>query len=66
MMGSEFRARGQDVQMWRSARGRWLLTYTLEYSTVYAKAFTEQEAKNLLKRCDLDKYEDLFGELEEA
>ena len=66
MMGSKFRARGQDVQLWRSTRGRWLLTYTRGYSTVYAKEFAEQEAKNLLKKYDLDKYEALFGELEEA
>ena len=66
MLGSEFRALGQAVQLWRSVRGRWLLTYTRGYSTVYAKTLTEQEAKNLLKKCDLDKYEELFGKLEEA
>lgn len=66
MLGSEFSGRGQDVQLWRSVRGRWLLTYTRGYSTVYAKTLTEQEAKNLLKKYDLDKYEELFGELEEA
>ena len=66
MLVSEFSGRGQDVQLWRSVRGRWLLTYTRGYSTVYAKTLTEQEAKNLLKRYDLDKYEELFGELEEA
>lgn len=64
--GSEFRSNGYDVQLWRSVRGRWLLTYNHGYSTVYAKALTEQEVKNLLKKYDLDKYEELFGELEEA
>lgn len=66
MMGSEFRARGQYVQLLRSKRGRWLLTYSRGYSTVYAKTLTDQEAKNLLKKYDLDTYEALFGELEEA
>ena len=66
MFGSEFREYGKDVQLWKSVRGRWLLTYNRGYSTVYAKALTEQEVKNLLKKYDLDKYEKLFGELEEA
>lgn len=66
MFGSEFREYGTDVQLWRSVRGRWLLTYTRGYSTVYAKTLTEQETTNLLKKYDLDKYEELFGELEEA
>ena len=63
---SEFYAYGKDVQLWRSVRGRWLLTYNRGLSTVYAETLTEQEAKNLLKRYDLDKYEELFGPLEEA
>ena len=66
MSGSEFSSYGQDVQLWRSVRGRWLLTYTRGYSTTYAKTLTEQEAKNMLKKYDLDKYEELFGELDEA
>ena len=57
---------GHDVQLWRSVRGRWLLTYTRGYSTTYAKTLTEQEAKNMLKKYDLYRYEELFGELEEA
>ena len=66
MCGYEFFSYGQDVQLWRSVRGRWLLTYTRGYSTTYAKTLTDQEAKNLLKKYDLDKYEELFGPLEEA
>ena len=66
MFGSEFSSYGQDVQLWRSVRGRWLLTYTRGYSTTYAKTLTEQEAKNMLKKYDLYRYEELFGELEEA
>lgn len=66
MFGSKFLGHGQDVQLWRSVHGRWLLTYNRGYSTVYAKTLTEQEVMNLLKRYDLDRYEELFGELEEA
>ena len=66
IFGSEFSSYGQDVHLWRSVRGRWLLTYTRGYSTVYAKTLTEQEAKNMLKKYDLDRYEELFGELDEA
>ena len=66
VFGSDFSSYGKDVQLWRSVRGRWLLTYNRGYSDVYAKTLTEQEAKNLLKKYDLDTYEALFGELEEA
>lgn len=66
MFGSKFSGYGQNVQLWRSVRGRWLLTYNRGYSTTYAKTLTEQEVKNLLKKYDLDRYEELFGELEEA
>lgn len=61
-----FYSQGKDVQLWRSVHGRWLLTYNRGLSTVYAKTLTEQEVKNLLKKYDLDRYEELFGELEEA
>ena len=64
--GYGFYSHGKDVQLWRSVRGRWLLTYNRGSSTVYANALTEQEVKNLLKIYDLDRYEELFGELEEA
>ena len=66
MFGSGFCSYGKDVQLWRSVHGRWLLTHNRGFSTVYANALTEQEVKNLLKKYDLDKYEELFGKLEEA
>ena len=66
MFISDIHEYGQDVQLWKSVHGRWLLTYTRGYSATYAKALTEQDAKNLLKKYDLDKYEELFGKLEEA
>lgn len=61
-----FYSQGKDVQLWRSVHGRWLLTYNRGLSTAYAKTLTEQEVKNLLMKYDLDRYEELFGELEEA
>ena len=66
MLGSKFYAYVKDVQLWRSVHGRWLLTYNRGLSTMYAETLSEQEAKNLLKKYNLDKYEELFGELEEA
>ena len=66
MFKSKFGGYGKDVQLWKSVHGRWLLTYNRGYSTVYSKTLTEQEAMNLLKKYDLDKYEELFGALEEA
>ena len=63
---SKFYAYGKDVQLWRSVYGRWLLTYNRGFSTMYAETLTEQEAKNLLQKYDLNKYEELFGPLEEA
>lgn len=66
MFKSNFGGYGKDVQLWKSVHGRWLLTYNRGYSTVYSKTLTEQEAMNLLKKYDLDKYEALFGALEEA
>lgn len=55
----------REVKLFRSDKGRWLLVYKADYKTV-GKAITEEEAKNLLKRFDIDAYEKMFGELEEA
>lgn len=55
----------RDVNLFKSSRGRWLLTYKANYS-VWAKVLTEDEAKNMLIHFDIDTYEKIFGELEEA
>lgn len=57
---------GKEVKLWRSTHNRWLLTYTKGLSTTYAITLTEKEAKNILIQYDIIKYEELFGELEEA
>ena len=55
------------VQLFKSAKGNWLLTYEKECgSQTYGEALTEREAKNLLLKYDLKAYEKLFGELEDA
>lgn len=57
----------KDVKLYRSKKGNWLLTYRKEgYSIIYAEVLTEDEAKAKLIRKDLEKYEEIFGELEEA
>ena len=57
---------GKNVKLWKSAKGNWLLTYEDSYNDENGKAMSEEEAANLLLRYDLEKYEEIFGELEEA
>lgn len=56
---------GKDVKLWKSKKGRWLLTY---HTGCYSEGvkLLEEEVKKLLLRYDLQKYEELFGELKEA
>ena len=56
----------KDVKLWKSIHGRWLITYTKGYSTIHAEALTKEKASDLLKKYDINKYEEIFGELEEA
>ena len=57
-----------NVKLWKSKKNNWLITYTHDrYSTTNCGvSLSESEAKNLLLRYDLETYENLFGELEEA
>ena len=57
---------GKHVKLWKSAKGNWLLTYEDPYKNKYGKAIDKEEAANLLLEYDLEKYEEIFGELEEA
>ena len=54
-----------DAILYKSIHNRWLATYKYRGNT-YAIALNEKRASNLLKQYDLKKYEQLFGELEEA
>ena len=55
----------KDVKLWKSKKGNWLLTYRTDYSSRGVKLL-EEEVKKLLLKYDLQKYEELFGEIEEA
>lgn len=54
-----------EVKVWKSRKGNWLLTYKFSCK-YYAKALTEIKVKELLMEYDLKVYEKIFGELEEA
>lgn len=54
-----------DAQLYRSKKGRYLMTWDQGYNTC-ARAIDEAKAKELLLKYDYRKYEELFGELEEA
>lgn len=56
---------GKDVKLWKSKKGNWLLTYRTDYASKAVKLL-EEDVKKLLLKYDLQKYEELFGELEEA
>lgn len=61
----DIRSYGKDVKLWKSKKGNWLLTFRTDYGSKGVKLL-EKDVKNLLLDYDLSKYEELFGELEEA
>ena len=65
LTNTEMISYGKDVKLWKSKKGNWLLTYNTDYSTLAVK-FSVEQAKEILMKYDLEKYELLFGELEEA
>ena len=65
LTNTEMISYGKDVKLWLSSKGNWLLTYNTDYSTRAVK-FSVEQAKEILMKYDLEKYELLFGELEEA
>ncbi len=62
--GIEYDAK--DVRLFKSVKGNWLLVYKANYSNEIGQSLTEEKAKQLLLNYDLEVYEKLFGELEEA
>lgn len=62
---TEMRSYGKDVKLWKSKKGNWLLTYRTDYVSKGVKLL-EEDVKKLLLKYDLPKYEELFGEIEEA
>ena len=65
LTGTEVKSYGKDVKLWKSKKGNWLLTYRTDYQSKGVKLL-EEDVKKLLLDYDLSKYEELFGELEEA
>ena len=65
LTNTEMISYGKDVKLWKSKKGNWLLTYNTDYSTRVVK-FSFEQAKEILMKYDLEKYELLFGELEGA
>lgn len=62
---TEMGSYGKDVKLWKSKKGNWLLTYSIGSHSKGVKLL-EEDVKKLLLKYDLQKYEELFGELEEA
>lgn len=56
-----------ETILWKSNKGNWLITYKdWSNNTVYAEALTSTQAMSLLAQYDLETYEKIFGEIEEA
>lgn len=58
---------GQEYtcELWKSNKGNYLLTHDQDYSHK-GEAISEEEAIQLIKHYDLAKFEEMFGEIEEA
>lgn len=65
LTNTEVRSYGKDVKLWKSKKGNWLLTYYTGSHSRGVKLF-EEDVKKLLLEYDLSKYEEIFGEIEEA
>lgn len=65
LTNTKMKSYGKDVKLWKSKKENWLLTYDTGYDSNGVKLL-EEDVKKLLLKYDLQKYEELFGELEEA
>lgn len=65
-LGISLHHRGRDVKLWKSKKGNWLLTYERDYGVNSGVALSEEKAKKHLLQYDVEAYEKIFGELEEA
>lgn len=57
--------KGKNVKLFRSKKGNWLLTYETDYK-ICGVRLQENDVKILLIKYDVQMYEQIFGELEEA
>lgn len=56
----------KEVKLWKSKKGRWLISYRTDFNSYCGHELSVEEVKQLLLKYDLDMYEKIFGELEEA
>ncbi len=54
-----------NCELWKSKKGNYLLTHVQDYNHK-GEAISEEEAIKLIRQYDLKKYEEMFGEIEEA
>ena len=67
LYGSFIKKYAIETILWKSNKGNWLVTYKKSSNdTVYAEALTSTQAMSLLVQYDLETYEKIFGEIEEA
>lgn len=58
--------KAKDVKLWRSKKNNWLMTYETGDADKCGISLTIDKVKTLLLKYDVDNYEKIFGELEEA
>lgn len=58
--------RTYECELWKSAKGNWLLTHEVDFDKIMGEAITGEEAKELLMRYATPIYEEIFGALPEA
>lgn len=66
ILGSLVKNYGKSVKLWKSKKGNWLITYKKDFEIMCGDALHESRAKDLLLQYDIEAYEKIFGELEEA
>ena len=67
LYGSFIKKYGRETILWKSKNGNWLITYKkCSDDTVYTEALTSTQVMSLLVQYDLETYEKMFGEIEEA
>lgn len=56
----------RDTQLYKTEKGSFFFVYEKDYGNKFIHVCTEQEAKEFLIYRNLDKYEEMYGKLEEA
>lgn len=54
-----------NCELYKSSKGNWLLIHVQD-NAHYGEVIDEEEAKDRLMRYDMNKYEELYGEIPEA